>query len=105
MIRVRLCHAAYLAASVLWPSSSWAQDLSYPHLDVEVVIELQNDAAFKSDDPALELNDFFTKTEPAIALYLTENFSVQTGLVIEPLLDPGPADDRFFGDTESSRKR
>ena len=86
------------AAVATLVSPATAQDRTFPYFEIETVIEVQNDFAFDSDDPDLELNDFFTKTEPAIALFLTENLSIQSGLVIEPLFGPGPQDDRFFED-------
>ncbi len=70
----------------------------FPRLEAEIDIEIQDDWTFESDDPAAELNDLFTTTEPALALYLLPGLSIQSGLVLEPVRDPDPAEDRYFGD-------
>ena len=71
---------------------------SYPRLEVEVDIELQNDLTFESDDRDAEQNELFTTTEPALGLYLLPGLSIQAGLVLEPVKDPAARDDRFFED-------
>lgn len=70
----------------------------FPRLEAEIDIEIQNDWTFESDDPAAELNDLLTTTEPALALYILPGLSIQSGLVLEPVLDPDPGDDRYFED-------
>lgn len=69
-----------------------------PFIEGEILFELQNDYAFDSDDPSAEINDLFTTIEGAFAVNLTEVFSVQSLFVLEPVRDPRPFDDRFFGD-------
>jgi len=71
---------------------------AYPSLTGEVTIEVQNDGAFSSDDPANELNDLYNTTEAALALNFNEALSIQTTSVLESVLDPGPGEDRFFED-------
>jgi hypothetical protein len=71
---------------------------TYPALEVEVLIEIENDHVYDADDPGAEINDLFTTTEPAFALHLLPGLSVEAGLVLEPVLDPMPFDDRTFGD-------
>ncbi len=69
-----------------------------PLITGEVLFELQNDYAFDSNDPSAEINDLFTTVEAALALNLSEVFSVQSLFVLEPVLDPRPFDDRYFED-------
>ncbi len=69
-----------------------------PLIEGEILFELQNDYAFDSDDPSAEINDLFTTIEGAFALNLSEVFSVQSLFVLEPVRDPRPFDDRYFGD-------
>lgn len=69
-----------------------------PIIEGEILFELQNDYAFDSDDPSAEINDLFTTIEAALALNLSEVFSVQSLFVLEPVRDPTPFDDRYFED-------
>jgi hypothetical protein len=73
-------------------------ETSYPRFEAEIDIEVQDDWTFDSDDPDAELNDLFTTTEPALALYLIPGLSIQSGLVLEPVRDPDPGEDRYFED-------
>lgn len=70
----------------------------YPSITGTVLIEVQNDYAFESDDPGAEINDLFNTTEAGLALNFNENISVQTLTILEPVRDPTPFDDRFFED-------
>jgi len=68
----------------------------YPSFEGSVSIELQNDWAYDSDDPAAEVNTMFTTIEPSFALSLTERLALEAALVFEPVQDPDPGDDTFF---------
>ncbi|MEQ9520592.1 MAG: hypothetical protein RLN89_14265 [Parvibaculum sp.] len=69
---------------------------SYPRIDFVMPMELQNDYAFDSDVKASELNATSITIEPEISFRLSENFSIEAGLVFEPIKDP--VDDRFLED-------
>jgi hypothetical protein len=69
---------------------------SYPSLSGELSIEIQNDQAYHAQDDDRELNDLFTKTEPAFTLAFSENFSIETALTLEPVEDPEPSENREF---------
>lgn len=71
---------------------------SFPNISGEILIEVQNDWTFESEDPSAEINDLFTTTEPFFSLNLMKGLSIQAGLVLEPVLDPGPSEDRVFED-------
>ena len=71
---------------------------TFPNISGEILIEVQNDWTFESEDPDSEINDLFTTTEPFLTLNLIEGLSIRAGMVLEPVLDPGPSDDRFFDD-------
>lgn len=88
--------AALLAVACLAATPSLADDATFPRIEGELPIEIQNDYTYEADDPAAELNDTYTTIEPAISFRITEELSIETGLVLEPVKDPSPGDDRFF---------
>jgi hypothetical protein len=67
-------------------------------IEGEIEVEVQNDYTFDADDPDAELNDLFAVIEGAFTLNLTDFFSISTALVVEPVRDPGPGEDRVFED-------
>lgn len=71
---------------------------SYPHVTLEVPIEIQGDFAVDADDPAAEVHDVFTTTEPYLTLAVTRELSAHMHWVLEPVTDPEPDEDRVFGD-------
>ncbi|MBZ0215740.1 MAG: hypothetical protein K8F25_04235 [Fimbriimonadaceae bacterium] len=71
---------------------------TYPRIEGALLIEIENDHVFRSDDPGTEINDLFTTIELATGIYASQNFSLQTLIVLEPVLDPRPFEDRTFGD-------
>jgi len=73
-----------------------AEEESYPRLEVEVAVEIQNDWNFESEDPDNEFNNLFTTTEPALAWYILPGFSLQSGLVLEPVANTQPGENRVF---------
>ncbi len=79
-------------------STGLSAEESYPRVEVGISFEVQNDGNFASDDSANELNDLYTTTEPGIAFFILPGLSIQSGLVLEPVVDPDPGDDRFFED-------
>ena len=92
---------ALIAFSVgsLIPAIALASEQSAPSLlEGEILIEIENDLTFESDDPSAEINDLFATIEAALALNLSQNLSVNSGLTFEPVRDPIPFDDRFFED-------
>ncbi len=94
----------YLRAFAALGALAWAaapaaaEETAYPRLSGEVAIEIQNDLTFASDDAGAEINDLFTKVEPAIVLDLMDGLSIQSGLVLEPVAAPEPGENRVFGD-------
>ncbi len=94
---------ALLLSIVLLSASmgaSWADDGSFsPKISGSIVVEFQNDFAFSSDDETEEFNNLFTKIEPGLTLTLTDQLSVNAGLVLEPVQDPTvKGEDRVFDD-------
>lgn len=88
---------AVLAVGISAPGVSDADEASYPRLDIEVDVEIEFQGQVDSDEA--ETNELLTTTEPYLALHLFEGFSIESGLVIEPVGDLGPGEDRFFGET------
>ncbi|MEZ5812517.1 MAG: hypothetical protein R3D45_13985 [Rhizobiaceae bacterium] len=91
--------ATLLAATS--PQMAWAEDKNgafSPFVEGELELELGNDLTFRSDDPANELNDLYFSGALAVVFGLTPWLSVNGGLTFEPVLDPLPATDRYFGD-------
>ena len=74
------------------------EDKSYPRIEGTLLVEIENDNTFHSDDPSTEINDLFATIELATGFYITEHLSVQSLKVLEAVLDPTPFEDRFFGD-------
>lgn len=75
-----------------------AEESSYPSYSGEISIEIESDLTYESDNEDAELNDLFAVVEPAFSVHFTEAFSVNTSLVVEPVRDPGPSEDRNFED-------
>ncbi len=69
-----------------------------PLIEGSLLIEVENDLRFKSDDPSTEIDDLFTTSELALTFNLSRLVSVHTLLILEPVFDPMPFDDRFLED-------
>ena len=92
----RITGAASLLAALLVVPVALASEPHYPRVTGSISIEVQNDLTFHADDRALEQNELGTLTEPSFSFWLTEGLSINTGLVLEAVTDPGPREDRFF---------
>ena len=81
-------------------SLAFAEDkASYPTLSGNVAFEVQNDYAFASDTESQEFNSLSTTIEPSFTLGLSKQFSINTGLVFEPVKSPPvTGDNRLFDD-------
>jgi hypothetical protein len=71
----------------------------WPRLEGEASIELQNDNVFKSTDRDRKINDLYNTTELFLAARFTPELSLESDLVVEPVEEPRPGEDRYFGDT------
>ena len=71
---------------------------AFPRLDGEISFEIQNDYTFEADDEEAELNDLFSTTELFAVFGLTPEISLRSAITFEPVKDPSPGDDRYFGD-------
>lgn len=89
---------AFAALCAIAAASTARADETYPMVVGEVSIEVENDLTFQSDDPDAELNDLFATIEPGFGVYATPELSLWAGLVLEPVLDPDPGQDRVFDD-------
>ena len=69
-----------------------------PRFEAELVIEIQNDLTFDSDDPDAELNDLYMTTELDVNTFFAEPLFLNTHFTLEPVEDPDPGQDRYFGD-------
>ncbi len=79
-------------------SADMATPHSYPYLKGDVFIGFQTDNTFAADNPDAKLSDTYTKTEMGVGAYFSPYFSAHAGFTFEPVFDPGPSQDRFFGD-------
>ena len=70
----------------------------YPRVTGEILVEIQNDLTYHSDDRDAELNDLDTTTEPTLVAQLTSKLGILVHGVLEPVEDLGPRDDRAFED-------
>lgn len=88
-----------LIVATIFPLPVTADDgRSYPRVDANLLIEVQNDNTYKSQDDDAELNDLFTTTEPEVTFHFNRHLSLLVHGVLEPVKDPGPQDDRYFED-------
>jgi hypothetical protein len=78
-------------------SQAGAADKKGP-LKAEISVEIEHDWTTESDDPDAELHDTYATIETGLELSLGNGFAVKSLLVFEPVLDPGPGEDRFFED-------
>ena len=86
-----------LGLGLLFVTASLGEE-SFPRLEAEISIEIQNDNTFDSDDSTAEANELFTTTEPYLRFRATPELSLDAGLVLEPTTAPGPNEDRVFED-------
>lgn len=70
----------------------------YPNVSGTFVLELESDTTFDSGDPGAEVTDTYATVETAVDFNLSEIFTVHTDLMLEPVLDADPFEDRFFED-------
>jgi hypothetical protein len=75
-----------------------AKPRSYPYVKGTLSVEIEHDNVFDADDPDAETSDTYNTTELGVGFYFSPMFSVHANLTFEPVLDPGPGEDRFFGD-------
>ena len=80
------------------PEDGPGAPMVYPRLEGEVSVELGADSTIRSGDPAARISEAYPTVEASLGLFLTEVLSIQSGLVLEPVIDPLPGQDRFFGD-------
>ncbi|MBL4758650.1 MAG: hypothetical protein JKY32_13765 [Rhizobiales bacterium] len=90
---------AIAIASTLAVCPALAEEhLEWPYIEGELSLEFETDSVSSSDDPTLELVDSYVTFELGFTAHLNEIFSVNVGLVLEPVLDPLPMTDRFLED-------
>ena len=93
----RLTFYGLLAFALLHPSATTAEEKqSYPSIEGELTIELQNDRFFKSDDSANEINDLSPTVEVQLKFNFNKNLSFTAQGNLESIGDSGPNKDRFF---------
>jgi len=78
------------------PVTAAFADISYPRIEAVIPFEIENDYAYKSDNPAAELNNTFAVIEPEVTVHFSDSISIVAGLVFENIVNP--VGDRFFED-------
>jgi hypothetical protein len=71
---------------------------SYPRIHGVVLVELQNDSTFGSEDSEREQNDLYLTIESTLSAVFTPHLSLEAGLVFEPVFDPESGSNRWLGD-------
>jgi hypothetical protein len=89
---------ALLAASLPALAEPLQTEERYPSIHGEVLVELQNDSTYRSDDSEREQNDLYLTIESSLSASLSPRLSLEAGLVFEPVLEPEPGSDRWLGD-------
>jgi hypothetical protein len=70
----------------------------YPYLKADVSAEFYVDAVLSADNPDAKGTDVYSSTELNAEVHVNNRFSIMSGLVIEPVDDRHPGQDRFFED-------
>ena len=105
-IRLRGC-ASTLALTLALACPAFAGDNFDPDeppqqrgvgISGELSVEIQSDNTYDSGDPDAELRDTYTTTELDLNATVGPALLAHTHLTLEPVLDPGPGEDRFFED-------
>ncbi|MFC4272334.1 hypothetical protein ACFO8N_12600 [Sneathiella chungangensis] len=73
-----------------------AGENQYPTITGELLIEIENDWTYRSDDPAAEINDLYPTVVLGTSVGLNEHFSLNFEATMEPVEDP--TGDRAFED-------
>jgi len=84
------------ALAFLYSASLYTPAHAQPELSGSVLIEIQNDWTYSSDDEGAETNTLFTKTEPYLNLAFTDTLSLEAAMVLEPVQATDPGDDTIF---------
>ncbi|MFA5120236.1 hypothetical protein [Zavarzinia sp.] len=85
------------AAALLAPAAAFA-DSTYPLINSETTIEIQNDGLVHTNDPAGKTyDDLHMKLEQETGLFLTPEFGIKSQITVEPLMTP--EGNRFFANT------
>lgn len=74
------------------------EEVTYPYIEGELELELGNDWFFRSNDPDNELNDLFLTSTLGFGVHFNPYLTLNVGLTLEPVDDPRPATNRYFGD-------
>lgn len=64
----------------------------------ELSVEFETDRTFDSGDPDAELTDTYNTTELGVEVTFNRFLIGRGAFTFEPVLDPGPGEDRFFED-------
>ena len=100
-MKLHLKHPAVGLAALLFAAAPAAHADGF-EFSGELVVELQSDNLYSTDDGAdAEFTDTYTTTEAELAMS-SGAFSVNTTLLIEPMLDPGDPGDPMAGIDRSS---
>ncbi|MDA0240386.1 MAG: hypothetical protein O3A84_10220 [Proteobacteria bacterium] len=94
------CRATIIFAIVMTAVGSlpaYAQE-TFPTYELEIPVEIQFDRNYRADDPAARHSQLFATIEPAVTLSFTKELSLFVHGVIEPMVDPGPSENRYFKD-------
>ncbi len=67
-----------------------------PYISGTAEFEIQTDHTVRSDDPAMRMTDTGLTAEMDVALWLTSAVSINANVAFDPVVDPGPGEDRFF---------
>lgn len=71
---------------------------NFPTYELEIPVEIQFDRNYRADNPAARHSQLFATIEPAVTLRLTKELSVFVHGVLEPMVDPGPSENRYVKD-------
>lgn len=90
--------AVLLSAGTALAADETKDETSYPNVEHTLAVELEADHTYRSDNPDNKRSIGFAKAELASTLHLTEAFSVLAIVKFEPVNDPTPGRDSWFGE-------
>ncbi|MEZ5808902.1 MAG: hypothetical protein R3D65_14670 [Zhengella sp.] len=97
--------ASMAFAACLFPASVLAEEDDRrrgegprPLIEGEFEVGLSSDWIVRSDDPDAEILDLYPEAELTVTFNPAQWLAFNLGLTLEPVLDPLPSVDRYFGD-------
>jgi len=98
-IPVALIIALGAGVAINAATSAFAQEENaYPEIEAEVIIDMLSEQGIRSDDMDGEHNNTVLEAEAGVEVLLTEHFSIEGVVLLEPVKDPDAGESNVFED-------